>query len=525
MTPDLSASSTAAPAMPADALRVISTPGAGRAMLEMLRVALRVPIVWIRFDGPADESRINAVGIDPTSVRRSHILDSSWGGAAITIVGNTQLDPRTEEDPLVVGPPNVRCLMGMPVVDALGHRIGAVVAADTALRTRPCDHELEIMERFRPLMLWAVDRRDLGALIVEQKEEITRYHQLMGVSDDFMGFATVDGRVIGVNPGGRRLVGRSEHEDLSGLMIAAFHPPAIRRMLWETAIPRAIAEGSWTGESRLLHRDGSEIIVEQTVLAHRDAAEVVTHLSTLCRDLSDQDALARMREHERMKDLFISTVSHELRTPLTSIALSLSVLSEDLGGSLSPDDRELLRIADQNAQRLGRLIDDLLELQRSDIVGGEPVLRQVMVEDLIRSVLEVMRGTLEVSEIQIRTSLDCDHTVRCDPRGVERVLVNLIGNAVKFSPNGSTIALEVEGMGDGGVMFSVIDSGIGIRDADLERVFEAFWQADSSASRAVQGSGLGLAIARQIVERHGGSIEVESRLGEGSTFRFFIPVG
>jgi PAS domain S-box-containing protein len=228
------------------------------------------------------------------------------------------------------------------------------------------------------------------------------------------------------------------------------------------------------------------------------------------------------REVDRMKDEFVSVVSHELRTPLTSIRGSLGLLAAGKGGEVSPAGARLLEIAVQNTDRLIRLINDILDLERIEAgkVGLE--LSRADAAALIRHAAEVMQPMADRAGVAFQAG-GASVAVTADGDRILQVLTNLLSNAVKFSPPGSTVEVGVERHG-GEALFRVADRGRGIPADRLEAVFERFQQVDSSDSRQKGGTGLGLAIARSLVQQHGGRIWAESVMGEGTTFRFTLPV-
>jgi len=231
--------------------------------------------------------------------------------------------------------------------------------------------------------------------------------------------------------------------------------------------------------------------------------------------------VTQRREVDRMKNEFISVVSHELRTPLTSIRGSLDLLASGVLGELTPRAESMANIALESSERLTRLINDILDLERIES-GTRPMdLTPIDATELLtRSATEMeshARSTgvrIEVAESSGRVLADADRVVQ--------TLTNLLGNAIKFSSEGQVVVADsvVE---DGQVVFRVRDQGRGIPEDKLETIFQRFEQVDSSDARQSGGTGLGLAISRGIVERHGGRIWAESRLGEGTTVLFTLP--
>jgi len=235
-----------------------------------------------------------------------------------------------------------------------------------------------------------------------------------------------------------------------------------------------------------------------------------------------QDITAR-HDTERAKDEFVSIVSHELRTPLTSIRGSLGLLA---GGVLaaSPEKAErMLKIAVDSTDRLVRLINDLLDIERINSGTTEIERRPCDAEQLVQDAADAMDAAAAEAGVTLHVS-SARVAVWADPDRVAQTLTNLLSNAIKFSPRGGRVWLAVEER-EGELRFSVRDEGRGIPVDKLELVFERFQQVDSSDARDKGGTGLGLAICRSIVEQHGGRIWVQSVAGLGSTFTFTLPTG
>ncbi len=444
----------------------------------------------------------------------------------IMVIPDAALDDRFAENPLVTGDPFIRFYAGVPLIAREGYRLGTLCVLDTEPRPGLSPIEAEGLLELSRAVMDEVELRLAGATLRHQQMEITRYYEVMGASNDFLALESADGKILGVNPAGRLLTGYGNSEDLSSLTISSFHPPEVEEMLWNQAIPVARRTGSWRGESVLRTKQDELIPVEQVVLVHRGESGEVESISTICRDLSERDEINRLRQLQLMKDTFVSTVSHELRTPLTSIAVSLAMFTDGLMGELDDDAMKVLRIARSNSERLTHLVDDILDLERTELGGRVLNLEWVSIPDLIDPALMQLEGHSAVADAVITSEVAVGpgFMVLCAPDQISRVLVNLLTNAIKYSGIGVTIALRVDVTGDDMVTFTVADNGIGIREESIPHLFDPFWQADSSSSRSVQGSGLGLAICRRIVEQHGGFFEVESTFGEGSAFSFTLPI-
>ena len=226
---------------------------------------------------------------------------------------------------------------------------------------------------------------------------------------------------------------------------------------------------------------------------------------------------------QRLKDEFVSLVSHELRTPLTSIRGALGLLAGGLMTAAPEKGERMLQIAVNNTDRLVRLINDILDLERID--SGKVTLVKARCQPgvLLFESAELIRPLAEKACIHIEIGAASDASVWADPDRILQTLTNLLSNAIKFSPGGTTIRLSAESNGDA-VVFRVSDQGRGIPSQKLETIFERFQQVDASDARQKGGSGLGLTICRSIVAEHGGQLGVESVVGEGSVFSFTLPV-
>jgi PAS domain S-box-containing protein len=349
-------------------------------------------------------------------------------------------------------------------------------------------------------------------------EELSRRQEILldSVADGICG---VDrrGRITFANPAAARLlgtdaaniVGKPVHELLHG-----FAPPN-RRCADDCTLLRAAGrQKSYSGEETIFRADGNPFPAEYvlTPISHqgRFSGSVLSF-----RDISQRYAL------DRLKDEFISTVSHELRTPLTSIRGALGLLSSGILGQVNEKSANLLRIALTNSDRLVRLINDILDLERIQS-GKEPLaFRPTQLANIVRQAIEGMQPVAESAGVQLihdKTQAE----ITADPDRLLQVVTNLLSNAIKFSPPDSTVSVMLR-PGVSGVTLSVIDQGRGIPADKLEAIFGRFQQVDASDSRQKGGSGLGLAICRTIVLQHSGRIWAERNSVRGATFRVFLP--
>ena len=231
----------------------------------------------------------------------------------------------------------------------------------------------------------------------------------------------------------------------------------------------------------------------------------------------------RRDELDRLKDEFVLTASHELRSPLTSVQGFAELLMLDRG-SLTPRQRETVEIILDNCRHLVRLLNDLLDLARSDAgrlaIRPQPTEVAPLVEDVVRT----MRGRTEAAGQTVSEDVQPGlPRIEAEPDRIRQILVNLITNAHEYSPEGASIGVAARAVA-AEVEISVTDDGPGIPAEQLEHIFERFTRGDAGLTQRVGGTGLGVAISKSLVELHGGSIAAESKPGQGATFRLRLPV-
>ncbi|MFZ7110058.1 MAG: HAMP domain-containing sensor histidine kinase [Desulfatiglandales bacterium] len=230
---------------------------------------------------------------------------------------------------------------------------------------------------------------------------------------------------------------------------------------------------------------------------------------------SFNEMAAAMSEVDRMKSEFVTIASHELRTPIHAMLLAVSGLLEGYAGAISDEVREDLEVVDDGIVRLRRLIDDLLDLSRIEARKIEINIARISIGEIVSRAVEEVRNLAEAHRHVIMSHIPDDLSpIRADRDRILQVIINLLSNSIKYSPDGAKIIIGVEDRGDD-IVFSVADNGYGIPPWAQEKVFEKFFQADSIMSQKVGGSGLGLNITKGIVEEHGGSIRLQSPLEEG----------
>ncbi len=248
------------------------------------------------------------------------------------------------------------------------------------------------------------------------------------------------------------------------------------------------------------------------------------------------EALQRLQELARLKSNFLATVSHELRTPLTSVIGYSEMLLAGLAGEMNGEQQEYVKTILEKGESLLRLISSILDLSRIEARGVQLDRQPTNISDLVQSAVESIVPQSFKKRLRLTTELSPHlNKVVVDPDKLRQCVVNLLSNAVKFTPEDGTIVVRAgpaahapRAAGPFGAagyfQIEVEDSGIGIADELQPRVFETFFQADSSAAREYGGAGLGLSIVKSYVEAHGGEVSVQSTLGKGSRFTMLLPV-
>jgi signal transduction histidine kinase len=259
------------------------------------------------------------------------------------------------------------------------------------------------------------------------------------------------------------------------------------------------------------------------------ALPVMFRQATLARLLEGQEqVVARLTELDQAKSDMIGTVSHEMRTPLTSILGFLELVLDDAGGTVPDDAKGMLRVAERNARRLQNLVGDMLMMSRLDAGGAAPATVPVEIARMLRRTVDSLQPFADSREVALAVTCDESMIVAGDPGQLERAFTNVIENAVKFSPAAGTVRVEVTpgpaADGTPTIVIAVSDSGMGIPPDELPLLFDRFFRASNARDGAVPGTGLGLAIVRGIVQAHHGDVSVESRVGEGTTFRITLPL-
>jgi PAS domain S-box-containing protein len=374
-----------------------------------------------------------------------------------------------------------------------------------------------------------VHRRTLGLAYESEK----RFHDLLAIIHEAM-LIHQSGVLLAGNAAAAKLFGYTL-EDIKNVSLFSLFPQEAREKVVHHETQLFLDPCETTG----LKKDGSTFPLSFTgrpFSYHNQAARILTvnDLTTLKdRDKEIEYLLQRLRQDnerllqsDRLKDEFMSSISGDFRSPLTAIVGYLRLLKMEGLGPLAPSQRDAVESADKNAHRLSDLVDDLLDLSRLD-PGSVPLdFQELSPESLVDQALESLKPLADNKEIRL-VKESTPGRIMVDPAKFSRVLSHLLGNSIKFTQPGGLVTLGSLPWKEGqhtGWLFFVKDTGVGIPEEELERVFDHFYRMDDTINSASSGSGIGLAISRRIVEAHGGRIWAESSpTSPGVIFKVFLP--
>jgi PAS domain S-box-containing protein len=389
-----------------------------------------------------------------------------------------------------------------------GRRWGTVSFAGAGPRFPFGDTDLSLMHLFAQWIGAELAREQtLGALVAEKN----RFEALFNGLPDPVIVTDADLRITTVNPAFERVFGYGGPEVVGRTPRFLFADPA----QFEQA-ESLLREGFRHGLRRVVDaslraHDGSPVEAELNARLLRDPHGGPVSVLVHAHDVTERKRVSRM------KDQFISTVSHELRTPLTAINGAVKLIHATQRGALNETALGLLEIADRNGERLLRLVNDILDLERAAAGRLKFDLRELRVADVVDGALRSIQPFASELDVGFELIGDPSPWVRADPQRLEQVLLNLLSNAVKYSPSGATVQVRISTSPER-VRIAVADHGPGIPPEFQPRLFEHFSQWQDGKARRQGGSGLGLSIAKALTEQMGGWIGFESELGRGSCF-------
>lgn len=445
-----------------------------------------------------------------------------------------------QKQPLFLADRNAYAALGIGVnITEAKQRQEALERVQTELQQLNQELERRVQERTQAL--------EHSQFILRQSEE-----QLRSIVDNApMGIGIYDLQnqceMVRYNPALRHLLGYDDAEMRALTLQDITHPEDLALDLQQVEKLLRGEQTSFQIEKRLVRKQGDVVWCNVTVTLIRNSQGHPVYSLGMVENITEKKALQHQRQQAeaqlrraneslamtnlelaratRLKDEFLANMSHELRTPLNAIMGLSEVLQTEVFGKISEKQRQFLVTIQNSGTHLLELINDILDLAKIEAGKLELQVSPVSIQELCEESLAFVQH--QAHEKNVSLKLELPHpaaTIQVDERRIRQVLINLLSNAVKFTPEGGSVTLAIEGSpATQWLQCSVTDTGIGIAPGDREKLFQAFVQIDSSLSHHYEGTGLGLVLVKQIVELHGGRIQVESQPGQGSCFTVLLP--
>ncbi|MGF1677387.1 MAG: ATP-binding protein, partial [Rivularia sp. (in: cyanobacteria)] len=394
---------------------------------------------------------------------------------------------------------------------------GAIEKQHIETSLRQAKEELENRVAQRTVELVEINER-LELELTERQQAQAQFSGIVEIASDAIISTDSNQRITLFNQGAEKIFGYSLKEALGKPLDLLLPEGSVEAHRHHVAnFGKSSTPSRKIGERREIYgkrKDGTVFPAEASISTLKLDDKII--YTVYLQDVSNR------KQIERMKNEFVSVVSHELRTPLTSIHGSLGMLATGLIPANSEDGKRLVQIATDSTERLVRLINDILDIERIES-GKVTMCKEICeVSELIVQAIDITQPLADKAQVKLLVE-NSPIQLQVDGDRIIQVLTNLLSNAIRFSSVGDTVWLTAFEQ-DSEILFTVKDSGCGIPEDKLELIFERFQQVDSSDSRNHEGTGLGLAICRSILEMHGGKIWAESIMGVGSTFYFTLPI-
>ncbi|RMF28333.1 MAG: GAF domain-containing protein [Chloroflexi bacterium] len=328
----------------------------------------------------------------------------------------------------------------------------------------------------------------------------------------------VEGRVILFNAAAEQLLDQPREKVVGHTLQEIIHQLDLDGAEWEAAFQRWVHAQA---DSEMDYVEQKAVVGERTLSIRLSPVHMGPRFLGVVAIFHD---ITKEVELNRAKSEFVSTVSHELRLPMTSIKGYTDLLILETAGPLTDQQREFLKIIKSNADRLSLLVNDLLDISRMETGRLKLDIGPFAIGGIIAQIVNAFQERAEAKQISLSAQVPADLPLaRGDPRRIEQVLTNLVGNAINYTPEGGSVTIQVRSVGDY-LQVDVADTGIGIPPEEQEKIWERFYRVDHPLVTRQIGTGLGLPIVKSLVEMHGGEVWLESAVGEGSTFSFTLPI-
>ncbi len=382
---------------------------------------------------------------------------------------------------------------------------------------------------------------------MNEKELIAYFKSVMAGSKDYSIFATdLNTNITLWNAGAETLYGYSSEEVLGKNIYFLFDPTELTRMELEVIMEEVLHCGSWAGPQRRRKKDGTIFFVHTIITPHLSSDNTIAGYTIISHDITDvirinnekekayheltilnhelQNAMILAKEADKTKSEFLANMSHELRTPLNAIIGFSELIYNGKVGPVSPQHKDYLGEVITSGQHLLSLIDQILDLSRIEAKKLMLNPEKIDLKQLIHEVVNEFQIQMAEKDIQCKINVDPSlGEVTLDPDKFKQAVYNYLSNAVKFTPDNGSIYIVITAEMNNMFRLEIHDTGIGISEHDLTRLFIPFQQLEAGTLKKYHGSGLGLALTKSLIETQGGKVGVNSRVGVGSCFYFTLP--
>jgi two-component system phosphate regulon sensor histidine kinase PhoR len=418
----------------------------------------------------------------------------------------------------LVGALGAGALLALGLTYRLARRVGQALAEISAIARKMAAGELqqrvpvspprELAELGRAFNSMAARVRDIVGQLWQERNKLVTILKKM---TDGIVLTDADGRITLLNPAAQRILGLNADAVTGRTLLETTLNYPLHAML-----EQAIRDRTEVADEVRVTLDAARALQLQAYAAPVESETRAAEGAMLV--LHD---LTELRRLEEVRKQFVANASHELRTPLTAIKMTTETLL--LGAKEKPEDRDrFLAMINTETDRLVALVNDLLDLSRIESGAARIHLERVPVRPLLAEVRDEMQSRAEERSQALLMDAPEGLAARADPSALRQILLNLVDNALKYTPTGGRVEINAAPVGDS-AQITVRDTGIGIPSADIHRIFERFYRVDKARSRQLGGTGLGLAIVKHLLEAQHGTIAVESELNRGSSFTISLP--